>query len=97
VKPRHPDDDREDHGEADECGCVNVDLAEALVGPPPRNPRIVSLPLPNKNSAPTPDMIPRDSRPLRGSPPIHWAARGPEESRERQRRCVAICSIELIV
>src|SRR6516164_144953 len=42
--------------------------------PSPRKPRIVSLLPPSSTSAPKPAMIPRDSSPLPGSPPIHWAA-----------------------
>src|SRR6516165_3362046 len=42
--------------------------------PSPRSPRIVSLRPPSRINAPNAVMIPRDSTPLPGSPPIHCAA-----------------------
>src|SRR5262249_23305875 len=49
--------------------------------PSPRRPRIVSLRPPNKMSAPNAARIPNEKRPLRGSPPIHIAARSASPSR----------------
>src|SRR5262249_10602129 len=43
--------------------------------PSPRRPRIVSLRPPNRSSAPKPAMIPSDTSPPSGLPPIHCATK----------------------
>src|SRR6516225_5826519 len=58
---------------ASAVACMSI-IRKRSSRPSPRSPRIVSLRPPSRINAPNAVMIPRDSRPLPGSPPIHCAA-----------------------